>query len=96
MTQIKNDPKNAAKPENIIEKMATGRLGKFFEKSCLTEQSYVKDDSLTVGQYVEKTAKEFGGKIALSGFWCYERGEGLEKREDDFAEEIARLTGKAE
>ena len=96
MTQIKNDPKNASKPEAIIEKMATGRLGKFFEKSCLTEQSYVKDDSLTVGQYVEKTAKEFGGKIELSGFWCYERGEGLEKREDDFAEEIARLTGKAE
>ena len=96
MTQIKNDPKNASKPENIIEKMATGRLGKFYEKSCLTEQGYVKDDSLTVGQYVEKTAKEFGGKIALSGFWCYERGEGLEKREDDFAEEIARLTGKAE
>ena len=96
MTPIKNDPKNASKPDAIIEKMATGRLGKFYEKSCLTEQSYVKDDSITVGKYVEDTAKQFGGKISLTGFWCYEKGEGLEKREDDFAEEIARLTGKAE
>ncbi len=96
MTQIKNDEKMANKPEAIIEKMVLGRIGKFYERSCLTEQPYVKDDSLTVGKYVENTAKEFGGKIALSGFWCYERGEGLEKREDDFAEEIARLTGKAE
>ena len=51
---------------------------------------------MTVGKYVEATAKEFGGKIDLTGFWCYEKGEGLEKREDDFAEEIARLTGHAE
>ena len=96
MTQIKNDPSNAKKPEQIIEKMVTGRIHKFYEKNCLTEQPYVKDDSMTVGKYVEATAKEFGGKIELSGFWCYEKGEGLEKREDDFAEEIARLTGHAE
>ncbi len=96
MNQIKNDPKNASKPEQIIEKMAAGKLNKFYEKNCLTEQAYVKDDSLTVGKYIAATAKEFGGSIALSGFWCFEKGEGLEKREDDFAEEIARLTGKAE
>ncbi len=96
LAQIKNDEKNANKPEAILEKMILGKIGKFYEKNCLTEQSYVKDDALTVGKYVEATAKEFGGKIALKGFWCFEKGEGLEKREDDFAEEIARLTGKAE
>ena len=96
ITQIKNDPKNEKKPAQIIEKMVQGRIGKFYEKSCLTEQNYVKDDSMTVGEYVSATAKKFGGKIELKGFWCYEKGEGLEKREDDFAEEIARLTGKAE
>ena len=96
INQIKNDPKNASKPEQIIEKMVVGKISKFYEKNCLTEQAYVKDDSMSVGKYVEATAKEFGGKIALTGFWCFERGEGLEKREDDFAEEIARLTGKAE
>ena len=96
MNQIKNDPKNASKPEQIIEKMVIGKISKFYEKNCLTEQAYVKDDSLTIAKYVDATAKEFGGKIALTGFWCFERGEGLEKREDDFAEEIARLTGKAE
>ncbi len=95
MTQIKNDPKNASKPDAIIEKMVTGRISKFYERTCLTEQAYVKDDSLTVGKYVEASAKEFGGKIVLTGFWCFEKGEGLEKREDDFAGEIAKLTGQA-
>ena len=95
MNQINNDPKNASKPEQVKEKMILGKIGKFYEKNCLTEQAYVKDDSMSVGKYVEATAKEFGGKIALSGFWCFERGEGLEKREDDFAGEIAKLTGQA-
>ena len=70
---------------------ASGKIGKFYEKNCLTEQAYVKDDSVSVGQYVENTAKEFGGKIALAGFWCYERGEGLQKKEDNFGEEIASM-----
>ena len=91
MTQIKNDEKNANKPDSIIEKMVTGKIGKFYERTCLTEQAFVKDDDLTVGQYVDKTAKEFGGKIELAGFWCYERGEGLEKREDNFGDEIASM-----
>ena len=89
--QIKNDEKNANKPQQIIEKMVSGKIGKFYEKNCLTEQAYVKDDSVSVGQYVENTAKEFGGKIALAGFWCYERGEGLQKKEDNFGEEIASM-----
>lgn len=94
MTQIKNDEKNANKPENIIEKMVLGKIGKFYEKNCLTEQAYVKDDSLTVGKYVEQTAKALGTDIKLAGFWCYERGEGLEKREDNFGDEIASMLNK--
>ncbi len=95
MAQIKNDEKNANKPEQIIAKMVEGRIGKFYEKACLVEQIYVKDDSLTIGKYVAATAKELGGSIKIDSFVLYEKGEGLEKREDDFAEEIAKLTGKA-
>lgn len=91
INQIKNDEKNAKKPDAIIEKMVSGRIGKFYERTCLTEQAYVKDDDMTVGQYVEKSAKEFGGKIELLGYWCYERGEGLQKREDNFGDEIASM-----
>lgn len=91
MTQIKNDPANSKKPEAIIEKMVSGRINKFYERSCLTEQAYVKDDSMSVGKYVEATAKQFGGKIELAGFWTYEKGEGLEKREENFGDEIAKM-----
>lgn len=89
--QIKNDPANEKKPENIIEKMVTGRIGKFYEANCLTEQAYVKEDSMTVAQYTDATAKEFGGSIAIKNFYRYEKGEGLQKREDNFAEEIANM-----
>ncbi len=95
MAQIKNDEKNANKPEQIIAKMVEGRIGKFYEKACLVDQLYVKDDSLTIAKYVAATAKELGGSIKIDSFVLYEKGEGLEKREDDFAEEIAKLTGKA-
>jgi len=95
IAQIKNDEKNANKPEAIIEKMVLGRLGKFYERACLVEQVYVKDDSLTVGKYIAQCAKEMGAEISVDSFFLYEKGEGLEKREDNFAEEIAQLTGKA-
>jgi len=95
MAQIKNDEKNANKPEQIIAKMVEGRIGKFYERACLNEQLYVKDDSMTVGKYVASAAKELGGALAINSFVLFEKGEGLEKREDDFAEEIAKLTGKA-
>lgn len=91
LTMMKNDPKNANKPESILEKMIMGKMNKFYEKNCLTEQSYVKDDNLSVAQYVAATAKELGGNISIKGFSIYERGEGLEKKEDNFAEEIANL-----
>ena len=93
--QLKNDPKNASKPEAILEKIAVGRLGKFYEQNCLTEQAYVKDDSMKVGQYVDSVAKELGTSIKIVGFERFEKGEGIQKREDNFAEEIAQLTGKA-
>jgi len=90
-TQIANDPKNASKPENIIAKMAEGKLGKFYEANCLTEQAYVKDDAVTVGKYTAACAKEFGGSIVIDSFYRYEKGEGLQKREDNFGEEIAKM-----
>ncbi len=91
MSQIKNDPKMATKPEQIIEKMVLGRIGKYYEQNCLMEQEYVKDDKVTVGQYVQNTAKELGAQVKVTGFVRYERGEGLEKREENFAEEIAKM-----
>ena len=94
MAQIKNDEKNANKPEAIIAKMVEGRIGKFYEKSCLVDQQYVKDEALTVGKYVDQVAKSLGQDVSIDSFVLFERGEGLEKREDDFAEEIAKLTGK--
>jgi len=90
-SQIKNDPKNASKPDAIIEKMATGKLGKFYEQVCLADQAYVKDDSMSVAKYVESVAKELGASIKLVNFFRYEKGEGIQKREEDFAAEIAKL-----
>lgn len=92
---IKNDPANAKKPENIIrEKMVPGKLNKFYEGNCLTEMDYVKEDKMKVGEYIAKTAKELGGDIKLVQFFRFEKGEGIQKREDNFAEEIAKLTNK--
>ncbi len=91
MAQIKNDPKNANKPEPIVQKMAMGKMGKYYEEHCLIEQSYVKDDSMSVAQYTEASAKEMGGSIKITGFECFTKGEGLEKKEDNFGEEIAKM-----
>ena len=92
--QLKNDPKNASKPDQILEKIATGKLGKFYEANCLTENAYVKDDSMTVAKYVEACAKEFGGAIKIDSFFRYEKGEGLQKREDNLGDEIAKMLAK--
>ena len=89
--QMKNDPKNANKPEAILEKIVVGRLDKFYERVCLVEQGYIKEDSLKVGQYVAATAKELGGNIRIDSFTLFEKGEGIQKREENFAEEIAKL-----
>ena len=92
--QLKNDPKNASKPDQILEKIATGKLGKFYEANCLTDNAYVKDDSMTVAKYVESCAKAFGGSIKIDSFYRYEKGEGLQKREDNLGDEIAKMLNK--
>ena len=79
------------KPANIAEKIVTGRLGKFFKEICLVDQAYVQDGSMSVKQYTENVAKELGGDIKIAAFTRFEKGEGLEKREDNFAEEIASM-----
>ncbi len=92
VTAAKNDEKLANKPDAVLHKIVEGKLDKlFFERVCLLEQPYVKEDGIKVGKYVADTAKALGGDIKVKGFWLYERGEGLEKREDNFAEEIASL-----
>ena len=93
LAQMANDPKNAGKPANILEKMVVGKLGKFYENNCLLDMEYFKDDDMKVGKYVEKTAKELGGDIKVTGFYRFEKGEGIEKKEEDFAAEIAKLAG---
>ena len=94
LAQIKNDEKNANKPEKVLQMMVNGKLGKFYETNCLMEQEYVKGDKESVAKYVADAAKAAGGNVTVKGFVRYEKGEGLEKREDNFAEEIAKLTGK--
>lgn len=91
LTQIKNDPKMASKPAAVIEKMVTGRVGKYYETNCLNEQQYVKEENMKVSAYTASVAKELGGDIKVVSFIKYERGEGIEKREDDFAAEINKL-----
>ena len=95
VAQLRNDEKNAKKPDAILHKIVDGRMGSFYERVCLTEQKYVKEDSITVGQYTAQVAKALGADIKVLSFVLYEKGEGLEKREDNFAEEIAQLTGQA-
>lgn len=91
VAQIQADPKNASKPENIIEKMVDGRMKKFFKENCLLNQEFVKDSSMTVGQYIATEAGKVGGAMALTAYVRFEKGEGLQKREDDFAAEVAAM-----
>jgi elongation factor Ts len=82
---------NEGKPEKIAEKIVIGRLNKFYKEMCLVEQDFVKDSELTVKQYTENTAKKLGGSIKIVGFTRFEKGEGLQKREDDLAKEVADM-----
>ena len=92
LAQIKNDPKFANKPEQVLEKMIAGKINKFYQETCLLEQAYVKEPKISVGQYLDQVSKEIGADIKLVKFVTYEKGEGLEKRTDDFADEVARMT----
>ena len=87
--QAMSDPKNASKPANIIEKMVEGRLAKFFAETVLLEQPFVKDQALTVGELAAKVSAETGEKVSIRRFTRYKMGEGLEKRSEDFAAEVA-------
>ena len=95
MAQIQNDPKNSKKPQNIIEKMVTGRIGKFYENNCLLQQAFVKDGSVTVEQYMNSAAKALGGSVKFVDAVRFEKGEGIEKKVDDFAAEVAAAAGLA-
>ena len=96
MAQIQNDPKEASKPEKVIQGMIQGRINKEMKEICLLDQTYVKaeDGKQSVAQYVAQVAKESGANIELKSFVRFETGEGLEKKEENFAEEVAKQMGK--
>ena len=95
MAQIQNDPKEASKPEKVIQGMIQGRINKEMKEICLLDQVYVKaeDGKQSVAQYVAQVAKENGANIELKSFVRFETGEGLEKKEENFAEEVAKQMG---
>mgnify|MGYP004611365305 FL=1 len=95
IAQLKNDPKNASKPDNIIEKMIFGRLNKELKEICLLGQEYVKaEHKETVAQYLDAVSKKIGSAVTLKSFVRFETGEGLEKKEENFADEVAKMMGK--
>jgi elongation factor Ts len=89
VAQMKADPKNAKKPEDILVKIVEGKLGKYYSENCLLEQPFVKEPSETVEQVVAKTGSAMGVKVEVTGFARFKLGEGLEKKEEDFAAEVA-------
>ncbi len=91
MAQMAEDPKMANKPEQVLSKIADGKMGKFFSENCLLEQAFVKEDKVSVGKYVEQEAKKLGGKIEVVEFVRFARGEGIEKKQDNFADEVASM-----
>ena len=92
--QLANDPKMAGKPEKVLDGIVMGKLGKFYENNCLVDMEYVKaEDHESVAKYVANTAKAMGGKIAIASFVRFEKGEGIEKKQEDYAAEIAKLSG---
>ncbi|MEG0771020.1 MAG: translation elongation factor Ts [Clostridia bacterium] len=91
IAQIKEDPKNASKPDNILEKMVFGKIRKYYENNCLLDQVFVKDNAVKVLAHINAVAKEVGGNITVKSFTRFEKGEGIQKRVDDFAGEIASM-----
>ncbi len=91
-TVLTEQAKESGRPEDIVAKMVEGRLRKYYEETVLLEQAFVIDTDLKVSQAVDAAAKEAGSEIKIAGFVRFNLGEGLEGREDDFAEEVARLT----
>ena len=91
MAQMAEDPKMANKPEKVRENIVMGKLGKFYAENCLLQQEFVKDNTLTVEKYIASTAKTLGGSIEFAGAVRFEKGEGIEKRVDDLAAEVAKM-----
>ena len=91
--QAKNDPKNANKPEQVIDKIVEGRLNKFYEEFVLLDQPFIKDPAKTVGELVTEKVAKTGEKVTIRRFARYKMGEGLAKRGDDFGDEVAKLAG---
>lgn len=89
--QLTEDPKMAGKPEQVLAKIVDGKIGKYFKENCLLDQAFVKDGDMNVAKYVASVAKELDADIKVTGFIRYAKGEGLEKREDDFAAEVASM-----
>ncbi len=93
MEQLKNDPKNAGKPDEVLTKIIEGRLNKFYEDNVLVDQPFVKDPSKTVGELVTEKVSSIKENITIRRFSRYKMGEGIEKKADDFASEVASMVG---
>ena len=91
IAQMKEDPKMANKPDMVLAKIVEGKIGKYYKENCLVEQQYVIDGDLTVGKYVESVSKALGADVKIASFVRFEKGEGIEKRVDDFANEVAGM-----
>jgi len=91
LAQMDNDPKMASKPAQVKEKIVAGKINKYYEENCLMQQDFVKDGEFTVEQYVAKAAKDLGGEVKLKNAVRFEKGEGIEKKEEDFAAEVASM-----
>ena len=91
LAMMANDPKMAAKPEKVKEGIVMGKLGKYYEENCLLQQAFVKENKISVEKHVAEVAKQLGGKITVKAFTRFQTGEGIEKKEDDFAAEVASM-----
>ena len=91
--QLKNDPKNASKPEDVLSKIVEGRVAKFYEENVLLDQAFVKDPSKTIGELVMEKIASIKENITVRRFTRYKMGEGIEKKSDDFASEVASMVG---
>ena len=94
LVQMDNDPKMASKPEQVKIKIVEGKLNKFYSENCLLQQEFVKDGEFTVEKYIAAAAKALGGKVTFKDAVRFEKGEGIEKKQENFAEEIAKTLGQ--
>jgi elongation factor Ts len=94
MAQMDNDPKMAGKPEQVKAKIVDGKMNKFFAENCLLQQEFVKDNAFTVESYIAAEAKKLGGTVVFKDAVRFAKGEGIEKKQENFAEEIAKQLAK--